>query len=86
MGKEWGVDIAVYPSETAGSVKAYALGIGAEAGPADQLVYRFGAVAVQNSVIGMDIEQAPDRMQSADYAQSVRTQCGRHADNFRTRK
>jgi hypothetical protein len=27
MGKEWGVDIAVYPSETAGSVKAYALGM-----------------------------------------------------------
>jgi hypothetical protein len=25
MGKEWGVDIAVYPSETASSVKAYAL-------------------------------------------------------------
>jgi hypothetical protein len=27
MGKEWGVEIAVYPSETAGSVKAYALGM-----------------------------------------------------------
>ena len=27
MGREWGVDIAVYPSETAGSVKAYALGM-----------------------------------------------------------
>jgi len=27
MGREWGVDIAVYPSETAGSVRAYALGI-----------------------------------------------------------
>jgi hypothetical protein len=27
MGKEWGVDIAVYTSETAGSVKAYALGM-----------------------------------------------------------
>ena len=27
MGKEWGVEIAVYPSETAGSVRDYALGI-----------------------------------------------------------
>jgi len=27
MGKEWGVNIAVYPSETASSVKAYALGM-----------------------------------------------------------
>ena len=27
MGREWGVDIAVYPSEAAGSVKAYALGM-----------------------------------------------------------
>jgi hypothetical protein len=27
MGREWGVDIAVYPSETAGSVRDYALGI-----------------------------------------------------------
>ena len=27
MGREWGVDIAVYPSETAGSVRAYGLGM-----------------------------------------------------------
>lgn len=32
----------------------------------------------------MDIEQTPDRMQSAHDAQSVRMQCGRHADNFWT--